>query len=673
MRILSAPGLLVALVALVTQVAPAQAATLTGTVAGLGMGIPNVDIDVLDPNGTSIPLVGDLTDVSGNFSVTVPDNTTYDVLLIPTVASRFVPEMVSNVSVGTGTTSIGLITVVPGALLTGTVVRTAGGTPVVAVDLDLLDSAGDQVFLPQDNSDLSGNFSLIAPLGPVRFRIRPATMDRLVAQEISLNLGSDLSLGTLSLDPGAVLSGRVVRLAGGAAVQDADTDTDISSTGERVFTLGDNTDNLGMFSVIVPFTTVDLSIEPVKADRLVGIEIPNIVIVGDTDLGTISLTAGALLSGRVVRASNGAAVVGADTDVDVSSTGVRVPTAGDDTDALGDFSVVVPLTTVDFTVEPQKADRLVARTVLGIVIAGDTNIGVIALDDGALLTGRVLRTSDGMPVVAADTDLADSFSGEAIVTPADNTDAAGNFSVVAPLGTVQLCIEPAKADRLVAVRLAGVDVTGDANLGDFFLDDGFLVSGTVLGPARGGLPSVSASAFDMATGARVPTPQSESAVNGAYSFVLPAGTFLLRFSAPLGQGTASLFVEPYVVSGDQTLDPVLLSSDASILLGDAGHLVDRGGRYRPRAFVLNNTMATLPVDALIQARVPSFSRIKNIGPPTPVNLPGNGRILRGRVPLRIPSNLDPRFLGKAVHLAVLLLDPTTQATIDESFIQFEIR
>ena len=54
-------------------------------------------------------------------------------------------------------------------------------------------------------------------------------------------------------------------------------------------------------------------------------------------------------------------MVGADVDVDDSSTGERIPTSGDDSDGSGAFSVVVPTGTFDLSLEPVLADRLPRR------------------------------------------------------------------------------------------------------------------------------------------------------------------------------------------------------------------------------------------------------------------------------------------------------------------------
>lgn len=563
----------------------AQAADLTGTLMGPGGPVQGANLDVFDEaTGDEIPLVNDGTDPNGVFLVTVPDNATYEVHFVIPPELRLVSRIVGGVVVTTGTHNMGIVGVEQGALLTGTVVRQVGGTPVVGADTD------------------------------------------------------------------------VVR----------------SDTGETVFTPGDNTDASGVFGVVVPLTTVELAVEPVKLDRLVGILLEGIAVAGDTNVGTLQAEPGALLSGTVVRASNGTPVVGADTDTIDAATGQTIPTAGDNTDDFGVFSVVVPFRDVHVVIEPQKADRLVAHVTPDISIAGDTNIGTIALDGGALLFGHVVRASNGTPVSGADTDADDAFTGASIPTPGDNTDANGDFSVVVPFGTIQFTIEPRKTDRLVAYRKVDLDIAGDTNIGTISLADGFLVSGVASdsgGPAAG----VSVAAYLASNGSRVHTPDSTSAADGSFSFILPAGTFDVKWSPPLGQGTARHTELDFSVAGDVVFNPFLQNSSSSVTIGDTGHLVLAGTDYFPVVSFRNNTGAPLDIRATLLGELPARDKVKTILPPVDKTVPASGRIISKSIRVRIPGGLNPQLRGKPLWVRIQVLDPVSEILIDEDFYEFQVR
>ncbi len=563
----------------------AVAATLSGTVTDTGgFGVPGVNIDVVDTaTGDSIPLDSDTTDGNGDFAVTVPDNATYDIRLLPMIDDRLVPTIIRDVVVTTGTTNIGSVALDPGALLTGTVLRQDNNLPVAS----------------------------------------------------------------------------------------ADTDVDISSTGESVFTPGDNTDDGGVFEVIVPLTTIDLAIEPAKTDRLVGRVVAEIVVAGDLDLGNLLVAPGALLSGTARRASNSAPVMDADTDTFDAVTDDKIPTAGDNTDDFGVFSVVVPFGTVNISIQPDQADRLVAKEVNDIVIAADTNIGDVFLDDGARVFGTLVRTNGGAPVEDADTDAADAFTGASITTPGDDSDGSGAFSAIVPFGTIDFSIEPRVSDRLVGVRIPDLDVIGDTNLGTISLDDGFLVSGTLTDPAP--VSRASVRVFDAASGVRMSVRDSATASDGSYSFVVPAGTYVAKWSPRLGEGTGRRIEESLVVASDQNFDAVVPASPVSVTIGDTGHLAELGGQYRPVVSVVNNTGSPTQVKATIIANVPSRGITKTIIPAVTKGLPGSTRIVSKGIRIPMPNNLPPALLGIPVWVEVSVLDPGDDTLWDRDFVEFQIR
>jgi hypothetical protein len=380
----------------------------------------------------------------------------------------------------------------------------------------------------------------------------------------------------------------------------------------------------------------------------------------------------ALLSGRVI-GPGGTPAPGVDIDVTDAITGERIPTTADTTDADGTFDIVVPNGVFDVDFNAPKPLRLVSRTVFGVIVATtDENMGDVALVAGAVVSGRVIRLSNGAGVANADTDVDGSHTGERIPTPDDDTDGSGNFSVIAPFGTIDFTVEPLKADRLAAWRTIGLAVAGDVNLGNIPLGAGFLVSGTTSGPG-GPLPGVDVEAYDTATGGSVPTPDSTSGQGGAYSFVLPAGNYLFKAGAPLSIGTGRSVLVNVAVSGNLSLPISLFSSQLSIAFDDAGRLVDAGTTFRATLRLRNNAGAPRTVRAFIRAVDPRRGSGRDVIAPFDTTIPGSAVIRSGRVSFRIPGSLRPALRGIPFHLVASIVDPTSFALIDSDFLAFQVR
>ena len=97
------------------------------------------------------------------------------------------------------------------------------------------------------------------------------------------------------------------------------------------------------------------------------------------------------------------------------------------------------------------------------MVAGTTVVPRFNLQAGVVLSGTILGLS-GAPEFNADLDVIDPVSGAEVETPADNTDAAGQFAVVVPLGTWDVRIQTAGASLSQDATLTAVSVTGPTTL-----------------------------------------------------------------------------------------------------------------------------------------------------------------------------------------------------------------
>jgi len=328
-----------------------HAELITGHVVDIfGNGVQGVDIDVENEGSGGDPSIfNDGTDATGFFSTTVSDFGVFNIEFNapPPGATTVLSIQLDNVLV-VGTVDLGTIVLPPGVALSGRVVD-AGGFPVANVNLDIFDENGSRLVTPFDRTDLFGNFIVGVPATPIEvgYDARPVLFPLLASQRIGYSPTSNLDVGDVVLPPGILVSGSVATTFS-APVVNADLDFSDAATGERAYTPGDNTDDFGNFSVTVPTGVYDIQVCPMPADLLVSKEVDGLPLTININLGTLLLEPGFLLSGTLTNAS-GTPVGGVDIDIEDSITGATIALCDDDTNAMGFYSVLVPIGTYDIT------------------------------------------------------------------------------------------------------------------------------------------------------------------------------------------------------------------------------------------------------------------------------------------------------------------------------------
>jgi hypothetical protein len=381
--------------------ASGQGALVTGVVQTSG-GLPIAGVDIELSGGVVFP-VPPVTGPTGVFSFSVVAGT-YDVSFLPST-SAFAPAQVTDLAVpASGTVNMGIIVLQAGIPLSGTV-QTSTGAPVFLADINVYDQAtGQTLFTPGDSTDALGNFAVTVPAGTYRVRARPPGGLILVAEQVeNIVVAGPTIVPTFVLQPGVMLTGTVLDSVTLLPIADVDLDVDDAVTGVRIITPGDNTNGSGVFSVIVPAGTFDISFEPTGGLTHVARMVTNFVVpssVLPVNMGIVSLDPGFVLSGTVL-GPGGAPVVGADIDVDTMLGDVRVLTPGDNTDPAGQFAVVVPSGTYVVSVEPPFALGLVGASVSPVTVTGNTTVPVFNLQAGVVLSGTILAWN-GLPEVNAD-------------------------------------------------------------------------------------------------------------------------------------------------------------------------------------------------------------------------------------------------------------------------------
>jgi hypothetical protein len=262
------------------------AGTVTGHVRDVnGTGIMDVDLDFFSvATGAKLVTPNDCTGVGGSFSVVVPDGV-YRVTFDPSAVTgaTYAPKQLLQVVVS-GNTLIGNIILSPGIVITGKVTGT-GGSPVADADLDFIRSSdGITMFTPKDNTDAAGNFKIVTEPGSYFVKVQPPVATKLLNTKTGpLQMSSSLSLGTLSVPPGVVLSGTVTT-TGGGPIAGADIDVVDLGTGLTVPLLGDITDSSGHYQSIVPAGSIQVTIHAPANSIFDSVTVPMVQTPGDTTL-----------------------------------------------------------------------------------------------------------------------------------------------------------------------------------------------------------------------------------------------------------------------------------------------------------------------------------------------------------------------------------------------------
>ncbi|MFQ5504771.1 MAG: carboxypeptidase-like regulatory domain-containing protein [Planctomycetota bacterium] len=432
--------------------APARADTVTGQVVDpLGKGV--VGVKLVFKNATP---VNPITGLGGFFSVVVPPRT-YDIGFNPPTTTLAPTERLGVVV--SGFTNMGVIKLQKGFPISGTVVDPTR-LPVPLANIDVIDQATSKtLYTPNDGTNLFGQFAVVVPAGKYRVRVFPPVSKLLVMTEIpNVAVSAPVSLGTIVLKAGVIVSGIVVDALLKTPISTVDLDIDDARTKQRLNVPNDFTNALGQFSIVLAPGLYHISFAPPATTNYVGLRMFNVAVSTTKSLGTIGLKRGVVLSGTVLGPAL-VPVVNADLDVDTSPGDVRIYTPHDNTDRSGKFSVVIPQGTFKLTVEPPFGLPLVGMQTAAFTVNANTVLPTINLASGVVL-GGTLTGWNNQPEYDADIDVINPTTGVEVITPRDNTSASGQFAVIIPKGTWNVRFETRKASLSAVQTLTNVVVTG---------------------------------------------------------------------------------------------------------------------------------------------------------------------------------------------------------------------
>ncbi len=436
-----------------------RADQLTGQVTD-AVGVPIVGA-VVDANGGVSPV---LTGPGGFFTLIAAPGT-YDVT-ITGPGSAHVPRLFPCVPIF-GAVNFGIVTLQAGSLVSGTVVDDAG-LPVVNANIDAFDPvSGDQIYTPNDGTNLLGNFAVILPVGSVDLLIKPPAATSLLPVNLpALTVtATPLSLGNVLMATGNIVSGTLVDAVTLAPLSGFDLNVEDPSTGQPVFLLNDFTDGTGSFSIVVPTGVFTLFVRPPTGDLHVAQRF-TIVVTGALNLGIIPVEPGVLLQGTILTPT-GLPVAGADLDVEKQPGHLQLYTPHDSTDSSGFFSLIVPTGDLILIVQPAFSTGLVAARTATLTVTTSTVLAPWTLQTGHALTGTVTNAF-GQPEAGADIDVVDPATGLDIPSPDDNTDSNGQYHVNVPTGTWDVIVRPSRFSVASDQTATAVVVSGPTTL-DFNL------------------------------------------------------------------------------------------------------------------------------------------------------------------------------------------------------------
>jgi len=443
---------------------------VSGSIVGpLGEAIPGVDLDLyFAGTANQVLLSGDVTAIDGTFTFTVQELIPagfYDIHLNPPAGAEYFPTVLANQFLGGPTTLPSPITLDPASILTGQVVDELGvGLP--EVDLNFFDPiTGVESIFSGDITDAFGFFEVrVAPaMYDIEFRPTATTPGGPFVPVFLSDrpLTASLDVGIVVFEDAEVLTGTVNDPLG-APLAGCDIDVVDPLTGFTVYTPGDFTDASGVFTVFVPDGSWRVEIDPPTGAPLVSKLLDVAVFPGVAkDVGVVTLPSGLAVSGTTVQGVS-TPVPDVDLDFVISATGIEIPTAHDNANGAGEFSVRVEPDTYDIQFRPPFITGLAPVVLAAVPVTADLNLGLVTLPPGPALTGTV--TAAGLPVEGVEVTLTDSATGSPVYTFGNDTDALGAYGLRQIPGTYDVTFTPPPGSPLAPVTVPGVTLTTDTVL-----------------------------------------------------------------------------------------------------------------------------------------------------------------------------------------------------------------
>ncbi|MCH7877736.1 MAG: carboxypeptidase regulatory-like domain-containing protein [candidate division Zixibacteria bacterium] len=440
--------------------------------------------------------------------------------------------------------------------VSGTVTDPAAA-PVAGVQLLLFDTNQNPIGILPTVTNAAGFYSIgNFPAGNFVLRFVPAASTGLLFQESTITVAGNMTVN-VSLAAGHIISG-FVRNTLGVGIPLIDLNVTDKNTGELVETPGDNTDITGFYDIVLATGEYDIIYRPVSGEPLITVELPTLTITADTTINVTMLPA-ITLSG-FVRGPGGAPVFNADLDAVDVATGLKLDTPNDNSDILGFYSIILPPGVYDIDVEPLLVDRLVPEEVQNVTVTVNTTLN-FQLEAGVLDSGVV--TGPFAQIVAnVDIDMEREITGEDIFLSPDQTNIAGIFAFISPLGTFTVDFQPPLLTKLAPVRFTGVTFVNDTSF-NISLIAGLSVTGLITNSTAVPVIDVDIDAKDPVTGIGVPLLGDFTDAAGLFGTVIAPGTYNFEIEPPFARRLVPVILPSLTLSIDTALS---VSLDTGMLV-----------------------------------------------------------------------------------------------------------
>jgi hypothetical protein len=524
-----------------------------------GAGIPNVFVRFFPPGSSDRTFaVRDRTDLSGNFSIVVPAGT-YDIKYGPPPGTRYLGLVRPSLPIP-GNATLATVVLATGLLLSGLLTDSAPQPhPVVNANVDATNTAtGEKLFLSHDRTDATGAFTLAIPPGAYVFGFKPEKCNLLVGREsAATTISADTTLPAVALLPGVLVKGTVTDTRA-VPLFDVNTNFIVASTGLPVFTFDDHTDASGNYSAVIPGQgTYNIDYAPNRGVRLAGFKMTGVSVNNNSAqvLPTVQLQDAVLVTGRTVTYTNTPL---ADIDLDFFSHGTttKLYTPNDHTDTAGTFVVAVPPGTYDIRLEPPSTTSFAAKRLRSVTVPADVGLGDVTIVQGVAVTGNATYIDPGFgtpPVDNLDMDFFNAYTGEKAETLHDNTDCAGNYSVLVPPGIYNVVFVPPSCNSgsscalpapcsLETTRIPSVVITSARSGLSAVLGSASLVSGSVQSSLGQPVAGVDVDVYVSGTNVQQIVSRDNTDSQGLFGVFVPPGTYDIDFRPPATAGLAPLLL-----------------------------------------------------------------------------------------------------------------------------------
>lgn len=365
------------------QITLQDAYTVSGRVlAPNGQPLPRARLKFYDVTGVSAVRVGvafDRTDTLGNFSCLVEPGT-YDVNVEAPVGTNALVYHINNLVVGVGPVFTGDLQMVAGTVLSGHVTANGGG-PADNVNINVIEHVTRvSQRIAHDATDEAGNFVLYVNPGTYDIHYEPQICSGLaVAQQDSVIVAGNTALPTANVVTGIHMTG-AVRDTALFGVANVDLDVYPTGTATKLFTPTGTTAATGNYDLLLPPGTYDINFIPPSASRCRTGRRTGVVLATTGAQSQMILSTGRFVSATVIQDGTFLPIPNAVVEFyKFPFLGTPLYVAHRTTSLLGAFNCSVDPGTYDVRVIPPVGTTYIESWVRGVVVAGDTPLGNIAL------------------------------------------------------------------------------------------------------------------------------------------------------------------------------------------------------------------------------------------------------------------------------------------------------